>query len=132
MLARRRRTDRAPETRRGDSAPRTPNEAAASLASLAVICRRTRVDPPRFASRAMLVMKELDTPWLHWEGHEDTADSDASFCGINNAVWAEPGGAMNSTAPNGRFDLCLSRATATTTVQSLDRRELGFATLGHQ
>src|SRR5688572_8126055 len=54
---------------------------------------------------------------LRFTGEYVDWDSDASFCGINNAVWAEPGGAMNSTAPNGRFDLCLSRATATTTVQ---------------
>lgn len=34
-------------------------------------------------------------------------DSDASFCGINAAVVEVPGGAMDSTAPNGRFDLCI-------------------------
>jgi hypothetical protein len=34
-------------------------------------------------------------------------DSHASFCGINAAVVEVPGGAMDSTAPNGRFDLCL-------------------------
>jgi len=35
-------------------------------------------------------------------------DSDTSFCGINNAVFeVAGGGAMDATAPNGRFDLCL-------------------------
>lgn len=34
-------------------------------------------------------------------------DTETSFCGINEAVLeVEGGGAMDSTAPNGRFDLC--------------------------
>ncbi|MGE3458016.1 MAG: hypothetical protein AB7O24_23080, partial [Kofleriaceae bacterium] len=44
-------------------------------------------------------------------------DFDASFCGINAAVWEEDGdGGMDSTAPNGRFDFCISRATTMTRV----------------
>ncbi|MDX2086257.1 MAG: hypothetical protein SFX73_00350 [Kofleriaceae bacterium] len=40
-------------------------------------------------------------------------DSDASFCGINAAVVAVSGGAMDATAPNGRFDLCIPDAATT-------------------
>ena len=35
-------------------------------------------------------------------------DSEASFCGINEALFEVEGdGAMDSTSPNGRFDLCI-------------------------
>lgn len=35
-------------------------------------------------------------------------DKDSSFCGINDALFQVQGdGAMDSTAPNGRFDLCV-------------------------
>ncbi len=40
-------------------------------------------------------------------------DSHTSFCGIFNASLEVPGGAMDSTAPNGRFDLCLPDAATT-------------------
>lgn len=41
-------------------------------------------------------------------------DSDASFCGINAAVFEVEGdGQMDSTAPNGRFDLCTPDQAAT-------------------
>ncbi|MGE0872557.1 MAG: hypothetical protein AB7P03_28645 [Kofleriaceae bacterium] len=44
-------------------------------------------------------------------------DTDASFCGINEATWTEEGdGGMDTTAPNGRFDLCVSRASTTTKI----------------
>lgn len=35
-------------------------------------------------------------------------DSDVSFCGVNDALFQVQGdGAMDSTSPNGRFDLCV-------------------------
>lgn len=40
-------------------------------------------------------------------------DTHTAFCGINAATVEVPGGAMDSTAPNGRFDLCLPDAAAT-------------------
>jgi hypothetical protein len=40
-------------------------------------------------------------------------DNDASFCGINDALIEVPGGAMDNTAPNGRFDLCIPDAPTT-------------------
>lgn len=40
-------------------------------------------------------------------------DSHASFCGINQALIEVNGGSMDSTAPNGRFDLCLPDAPST-------------------
>jgi hypothetical protein len=40
-------------------------------------------------------------------------DSHASFCGINEALIEVNGGAMDSTAPNGRFDLCIPDAPST-------------------
>ena len=35
-------------------------------------------------------------------------DTDTAFCGINAATLEVTGGAMDTTAPNGRFDLCLA------------------------
>jgi hypothetical protein len=40
-------------------------------------------------------------------------DTHAAFCGINAASLEVPGGAMDTTAPNGRFDLCLANAATT-------------------
>lgn len=41
-------------------------------------------------------------------------DTEASFCGINEAVFEVEGdGQMDSTAPNGRFDLCTPDQAAT-------------------
>src|SRR5690606_4325 len=41
-------------------------------------------------------------------------DTEASFCGINEAVFeVEGGGQMDSTAPNGRFDLCTPNQATT-------------------
>lgn len=40
-------------------------------------------------------------------------DDDSHFCGINEAVFEVPGGQMDSTAPNGRFDLCIPDQPAT-------------------
>lgn len=40
-------------------------------------------------------------------------DSQTSFCGINEALIEVIGGSMDSTAPNGRFDLCIPDAAAT-------------------
>lgn len=45
---------------------------------------------------------------LRFTGEYVDWDSDASFCGINDALFEVEGdGAMDSTAPNGRFDLCI-------------------------
>ena len=44
---------------------------------------------------------------LNFTGELIDADSTtATFCGVNNATF-EGGGAMDSTAPNGRFELCI-------------------------
>jgi hypothetical protein len=42
-------------------------------------------------------------------------DSDTAFCGVNNAQFEVQGGngGMDSTAPNGRFDLCVPDAATT-------------------
>jgi len=46
--------------------------------------------------------------YLDWDSH-------MNFCGINAAVvQVAGGGAMDSTAPNGRFDLCIPDAAMTT------------------
>ena len=44
--------------------------------------------------------------YVDWDSHN-------SFCGINNALIEVVGGAMDSTAPNGRFDLCIPDAPST-------------------
>lgn len=41
-------------------------------------------------------------------------DSHTSFCGIKDAMLQVGSGPVDSTAPNGRFDLCLPNANATT------------------
>jgi hypothetical protein len=52
---------------------------------------------------------------LRFTGEYVDWDTDASFCGIGDATVAVEGdGAMDTTAPNGRFDLCIPRTTATT------------------
>lgn len=40
-------------------------------------------------------------------------DTDTSFCGINDALIEVVGGAMDNTAPNGRFDLCIPNNSVT-------------------
>lgn len=40
-------------------------------------------------------------------------DTNASFCGINDALIEVPNGSMDGTAPNGRFDLCIPDAPTT-------------------
>jgi hypothetical protein len=50
---------------------------------------------------------------LRFTGEYIDFDSDASFCGINEALFQVTGdGAMDTTAPNGRFDLCIPSAPA--------------------
>ncbi len=52
---------------------------------------------------------------LRFTGEYVDWDAQAGFCGIKGAVVeVEGGGAMDSTAPNGRFDLCLSSANVNT------------------
>jgi hypothetical protein len=52
---------------------------------------------------------------LHFTGEYVDWDTDASFCGIGDAtVDVEGDGATDTTAPNGRFDLCIPRTTPTT------------------
>lgn len=51
---------------------------------------------------------------LRFTGEYVDWDSDASFCGINDAVVEVEGGfAMDNTAPNGRFDLCIPNQPVT-------------------
>jgi hypothetical protein len=52
---------------------------------------------------------------LRFTGEYVDWDTDAKFCGINMAVLeVQGGGAMDSTNPNGRFDLCIPSTAATT------------------
>ena len=52
---------------------------------------------------------------LRFTGEYVDWDTDASFCGIGEATVDEEGdGATDTTAPNGRFDLCIPRTNATT------------------
>lgn len=52
---------------------------------------------------------------LRFTGEYVDWDVDASFCGIFQAVFqVEGGGAMDTTAPNGRFDLCISNTAPQT------------------
>lgn len=52
---------------------------------------------------------------LRFTGEYVDWDTDAAFCGIAEAVVEVEGdGQQDSTAPNGRFDLCIPRANATT------------------
>jgi len=44
--------------------------------------------------------------YVDWDSHK-------SFCGINEALIEVTGGSMDSTAPNGRFDLCIPDASTT-------------------
>lgn len=51
---------------------------------------------------------------LRFTGEYVDLDSQTAFCGIFNAVIeVAGGGAMDSTAPNGRFDLCIPDAPTT-------------------
>jgi hypothetical protein len=50
---------------------------------------------------------------LRFTGEYVDWDTDASFCGIFDALFQVQGdGAMDTTAPNGRFDLCIPSAPA--------------------
>lgn len=52
---------------------------------------------------------------LHFTGEYVDWDTDVSFCGIGDAtVEVEGDGATDTTAPNGRFDLCIPRTSPTT------------------
>jgi hypothetical protein len=52
---------------------------------------------------------------LRFTGEYVDWDTDAAFCGIGMAtVEVDGDGAMDTTAPNGRFDLCIPRTSATT------------------
>ena len=52
---------------------------------------------------------------LRYTGEYVDWDVEAAFCGIKDAVLeVDGGGAMDSTAPNGRFDLCLPAANKVT------------------
>ena len=53
---------------------------------------------------------------LRFTGEYVDWDNDASFCGINEALFEVSGGAMDTTAPNGRFDLCIPSGPATVTL----------------
>ena len=44
---------------------------------------------------------------LRFTGEYIDWDADAKFCGINQALVKLSGGEMTTTAPNGRFDLCI-------------------------
>src|SRR6266567_6154292 len=46
---------------------------------------------------------------LRFTGELVDWDNDTTFCGVNASLFEEEGGGgMDTTAPNGRFDLCIS------------------------
>jgi len=47
---------------------------------------------------------------LRFTGELMDWDTQTRFCGVMGAVLENPGGSMDTTAPNGRFDLCLPGA----------------------
>jgi hypothetical protein len=51
---------------------------------------------------------------LRFTGEYVDWDVDVGFCGIFEALFEVSGGAMDTTAPNGRFDLCISNTAAQT------------------
>jgi len=53
---------------------------------------------------------------LRFTGEYVDWDNDTAFCGINEALFEVAGGegAMDNTAPNGRFDMCISGTAAVT------------------
>ncbi len=53
---------------------------------------------------------------LRFTGEYVDWDDDVTFCGIFEATFEEPGGAMDITAPNGRFDMCISGTAPTVDV----------------
>lgn len=54
---------------------------------------------------------------LRFTGEYVDWDNDTSFCGIFDASFTVQGdGAMDSTAPNGRFDMCIEGSAVTTLV----------------
>ncbi len=53
---------------------------------------------------------------LRFQGEYVDWDNDSRFCGINAAVVEVAGGGMDSTSPNGRFDLCIPGTAPTTTL----------------
>ncbi len=55
---------------------------------------------------------------LHFTGEVvDWDSSDATFCGVFEAMLlVPPDGAMDTTAPNGRIDMCIPATQATTTI----------------
>jgi hypothetical protein len=52
---------------------------------------------------------------LRFTGEYIDWDQDSGFCGIFNATFAD-GANTDSTAPNGRFDMCIDRGAAQTTL----------------
>lgn len=68
-------------------------------------------DTPRDAPGDTVVPVDIDNgscgTEVRFTGEYIDWDSHLSFCGINAAVVEVDGGAMDSTAPNGRFDLCI-------------------------
>jgi hypothetical protein len=49
---------------------------------------------------------------LRFTGEYVDFDNDTTFCGIFEATFEEAGGGMDITAPNGRFDMCVSGSTS--------------------
>jgi hypothetical protein len=89
------------------------------LAVVVLVCSACGDDGGK-AGDAAIVFPDIDNgscgDQLRFTGEYVDWDNDASFCGIAEALFEVPGGAMDTTAPNGRFDLCIPRAPATTLV----------------
>lgn len=67
---------------------------------------------------------------LRFTGEYVDWDADASFCGINEALFEVQGGAgaMDNTSPNGRFEMCISGSDPITLVDVTPSADLSQCT----
>lgn len=88
----------------------------ALLASLLVACGACGDDgdTPSDATPTVDIDNGSCGDQLRFTGEYVDWDNDASFCGIFEATFAVQGeGAIDTTAPNGRFDMCIERGGVT-------------------
>jgi hypothetical protein len=89
-----------------------------AIASVLVACSACGDDgdnPPSDSTPVVDIDNGSCGDQLRFTGEYVDWDNDASFCGINDALFEVQGGqgAMDNTAPNGRFDLCISGSGVT-------------------
>jgi len=86
------------------------------LASMLVACGACGDDgdPPSDATPVVDIDNGSCGEQLRFTGEYVDWDNDASFCGIADALFEITDGAMDTTAPNGRFDMCIDGSASTT------------------